>query len=407
MSQGSSHTSLQAVRHIRLFAIEIVALILVLAWLFVGVPHVCGLFRGHAGLMFAAGCVAGLPAWAVGRRFVHRSLGELASVLLKSLVLLFMGGLVFADALFAWRLQGSSLLVAGFASGVLVSAGTATVAHAWCTALTSHASRDVEVVGMVSLLANAAFAAFAAFVPQASMGLVVGCPILAWALLVAMRSETMSRGQASSGVTAAAQPVRGERACLTCRFAHGPLPLLVSLVVAFTALGFLGEVVSGAAGFADVRLQLLECLLTCLAVLVAVVLFRAHSPRVDLPSALPWVTLLAAASLALCVLGDVWPAVAGSSVFTAALALATFSTLTLVTGGFGASPRCACTRVARPDVAIASAVGGYVVGCVAAGCLPLQGGAPVQVAAFAAIVLLAGVSAFTARMTRRRAVGVS
>ena len=408
MSQGTPQGLLGSVQRaaacLRVFAVEIAALVFVLAWLFAGVPYVCTLFAGSAVLAFAAGCALGLLAWVTNRRFARRFPSTLASVLYKTALLFLMGALVFVDALVSHRLTGASLLAVAFASGALAAAGTATVSLAWCTALTPRAASDVEFVGATALLVNVLFATVVAFVPQASLGAVVACPILAWTLLVATRNEALARDAVPQPLSPPPlTPGQVDRSCGSCRFAHGPIPLLLSMALAFLALGYLGELGPRGIEASVPKLRLVEALLTCVFMLAAIVLFRSHSRRVDLPAALPWVTALVVVAQLLRAVGLAWPSLFGSAVFTAALALSTYSTLTLVTGGFGASPRCACTRVARPDVALAAAVGGYVLGCTAAHVVPLASATAVLVLSVAATLLLAAVSLYLSRGTKKAA----
>lgn len=351
-----------AARAVNLVA-ETAALVFVLIWVTAGIPFASGVFVGEAELTFAAGVVVGLVGWVVSRRFVHIRAMPFSTIAM-TVLLMAMGGLVVLEPLVANVATGAPLTFVALAAGAFLAAGTCAIGLAWCDALATHDPGDVEVVSLVAIVVAAAFAIIVSSTPSTATGLVVVCPLLAWALLVATRGDVLRESRRSRGAAAAAQKdaskrLHNEETAKKALHATG-------IFLMYSVLGFLGEFGPRGIVSNEGYLQAIECVFTVLLTLVCIVWLMLLGPSVRVPAALPWAVPLVILSIALRACDLPATLLVGSAIFSATLALVCFSTIASLTEeAHDRAGRSLVWTAAAPDVAIALMAGAFILGGVA------------------------------------------
>ena len=340
---------------------ETAALVFVLVWITTGIPFASGVFAGEAEAAFAGGVVLGLVGWVVGRRFVRvRALP--GSTIAITLLLVAMGGLVVFEPVVATVATGAPLTLVAIAAGAFLAAGTCAISLAWCDALAMHDPSDVEVVGLVAIGIASAFALLVSSTPSTATGLVVVCPLLAWALLMATRGDVLREGRRPYADESAAVQ---RRRLLNSNGAKKALHA-TGIFLMYFVLGFLGEF--GPRGIVSQtgQLQVIESVLTVGLTVGLIAWLILVAPSVRVPAVLPWAVPLVVLSMALRACDHPASLLVGSAVFSATLALVCFSTVASLTEeAHDRAGRSVVWTAAAPDIAVALMAGAFMLGGVA------------------------------------------
>lgn len=337
---------------------ETAALVFVLVWITAGVPFASGVFAGEAELAFGCGIAVGLVGWVAMRRFIH-GLPVLPSAVAMTLLLVAMGGLVVLEPVVARVTTGLPLTLVAVAAGAFLAAGTCAIGLAWCGALAMHDPGDVEVVALVAIAVTTVFAVMVSSTPVTATGLVVVCPLLAWALLVATRGDVLREGpRPEAGPPSPDAPAGPFETDAAKKVFHA-----LGIFLMYFVLGFLGEFGPRGIVSQPVLLQVVECAVTLLIAVALIVWLIVLSPSVRVPATLPWAVPLAVLSVALRACDTEGTLLAGSAVFSSTLALVCFSSVTSLTEeAHDRSGRSVLWANAAPDVAIALMAGAFSLG---------------------------------------------
>lgn len=335
---------------------EAAALVFVLIWITAGVPFASGVFVGEAELAFGAGVVIGLLGWVLVRRFV-RVRAMPGSTVAVTLLLVAMGGLVVFEPVVARVATGLPLTVLAIAVGTFLAAGTCAISLAWCDALATHDPGDVEAVSLVSISIASTFALLVSLGPTTATGLVVVCPLLAWALLMATRGDVIREGRRSQSKDAERR-VSARHDDRLKKFFHG-----TGIFLMYFVLGFLGEF--GPRGIVSLGsyLPVIESVLTVGLTVVLILWLICLGPSARVPAVLPWAAPLVVLSMALRGCNQPGTLLVGSAIFSATLAFVCFSTVVSLTEeDHERSGRTVVWTAAAPDVAVALMAGAFMLG---------------------------------------------